>query len=129
LFTDAFERTYLDVYGRTVPGLEIEGLNWRLRASAPASGAAQVAQTLQLQSPEPSSDALTGRRPVYFPEHGGFTETPVYDRYALRPGTTYAGPAIVEERESTVVVGPAAAFHIDPYQTLIIELEENRRDA
>ena len=37
-------------------------------------------------------------------------ETPVYDRYALAPGTTFKGPAIVEERESTAVIGPAAAL-------------------
>ena len=34
------------------------------------------------------------------------TDVPVYDRYRLGPGATFDGPAIVEERESTVVVGP-----------------------
>ena len=34
-----------------------------------------------------------------------YVETPVYDRYALGPGARFAGPAIVEERESTLVVG------------------------
>ena len=48
-----------------------------------------------------------GTRPAYFPERDGPVETPVYDRYALRPGDRFPGPAIVEERESTAVVGPA----------------------
>ena len=128
-FTAAFDTAYKAVYGRTVPGLEIEGLNWRLRASAPASGGQQVANALRARINTPGGDALINRRPVYFPESGGFIETAVYDRYELHPGQTYAGPAIVEEHESTVVVGPAATFHIDPYQTLIIELEEAHRDA
>src|SRR6185437_4610791 len=42
-FTAAFDAAYKAVYGRTVPGLEIEGLNWRLRATARASGGQQVA--------------------------------------------------------------------------------------
>jgi N-methylhydantoinase A len=33
-------------------------------------------------------------------------DTPVYDRYALPPGFACSGPAIVEERESTLVVRP-----------------------
>ena len=61
--------------------------------------------------PLPTGDAgataaLKGRRPVYFPETNGFTECAVYDRYRLRAGDSFAGPALVEERESTVVIVP-----------------------
>ena len=30
---------------------------------------------------------------------------PIYERYKLTPGTSFPGPAIVEERESTTIVG------------------------
>ena len=40
-------------------------------------------------------------------------ETPVFDRYRLRPGGPRRGPAIVEERESTLIVGPAGRFRVD----------------
>ncbi len=70
---------------------------------------------------------LTGSRAAYFPELGGFTMTPVYDRYRLRPGDRFPGPAIVEERESTVVVGPSASFSIDAHRTLVIDLERWRQ--
>jgi N-methylhydantoinase A len=126
-FAAAFDAAYTAVYGRTVPGLEIEALNWRLRATAPASGARQVAEALRTRTEAPGGAALIGQRPVYFPE-SGFVDTPVYDRYQLRPGESFTGPAIIEEHESTVVVGRAASFHIDPYQTLIMELEEDHRD-
>ncbi|HEX3722662.1 MAG TPA: hydantoinase/oxoprolinase family protein [Nitrolancea sp.] len=128
-FIAAFDSAYRALYSRTVPGLEIEGLNWRLRASVPSNGARHVSKALRAHDNATSGSALLGQRPVYFPETGGFTPTPIYDRYRLACGERLAGPAIVEERESTVVVGPGATFSIDRYQTLIIEIEVDRRDA
>jgi N-methylhydantoinase A len=66
--------------------------------------------------------ARKGSRKAYFPELGGYHTVSVYDRYALQPGTSFAGPAIVEERESTVVVGPDCSFRIDEQRNLIVEL-------
>jgi N-methylhydantoinase A len=54
---------------------------------------------------------------------GGFVATPVYDRYRLAPGATFDGPAIVEERESTVIVGPGGRCHIDAQHNLVVKLE------
>ena len=50
--------------------------------------------------------ARKGTRPVWFAEAGGSVETAVYDRYALRAGDTVEGPAVFEENESTLVIGP-----------------------
>jgi N-methylhydantoinase A/oxoprolinase/acetone carboxylase beta subunit len=44
----------------------------------------------------------------------------VYDRYALRPGARFAGPAIVEERESTLVVMPGQGVEVSPDLSLIV---------
>jgi N-methylhydantoinase A len=46
----------------------------------------------------------------------------VYDRYALAPGAVFEGPALVEERESTCVVGPGARVTVDAFRNLVIEL-------
>ena len=62
------------------------------------------------------------KRQAYFPEWGGYAATPVYNRYALLPGASLSGPAIVEERESTVIIGPDCRFHIDEQRNLIVEL-------
>jgi len=59
---------------------------------------------------------------AYFAEAGGFVETAVYDRYALDPGAEFTGPAIVEERESTAVVGPGARCRVDDGLALIVEI-------
>ena len=64
---------------------------------------------------------MKGARQVYFPETG-FTECQVYDRYALLPGEEFQGPAVVEERESTTVIGPGAAVAVDAHLNLICNL-------
>ena len=43
---------------------------------------------------------------MWFPEAGGFVETAVYNRYALRAGEAIEGPAVFEENESTFIIGP-----------------------
>jgi N-methylhydantoinase A len=45
-------------------------------------------------------------------------ETPVYDRYALRPGDTVDGPAVFEETESTFVMGPGGRATVLPDGTI-----------
>ena len=65
-------------------------------------------------------DARKGTRDVYFDD--GFLDTPIYDRYRMGPGTRIDGPAIVEERESTSVVGPGATARVAEDGSLIIEV-------
>jgi N-methylhydantoinase A/oxoprolinase/acetone carboxylase beta subunit len=62
---------------------------------------------------------------VYFDTAGGGLyahDTPVFDRYALRPGMEIAGPGIVEERESTTVIGPRMRASVDAYLNLVVHL-------
>ena len=63
---------------------------------------------------------LKGRRAAWFGE--GFVDTPVYDRYALAPGTTLPGPAIIEERESTTVIPPGDEVTVDASGSLRIRV-------
>jgi N-methylhydantoinase A len=118
---DEFRRVYRELYERLGPPVPIEVLNWRVVSSGPNPN-------LQLQvpasQPRPASEAIKGERPAYFPELGGYASTPVYDRYRLTPGASFVGPAIVEERESTVVVGPAARCEIDGRHNLVIGIRE-----
>jgi N-methylhydantoinase A len=94
-------------------------LNWRVVSSGP-----QPDLKLHVMAPadDDARSALKGQRPAYFPEADGFVATPIYDRYKLAPGATFAGPAIVEERESTVIVGPGARCRIDEQWNLLVEL-------
>ena len=99
----AFETEYLRLYGRLGPPVAVEAITWRVVSSGPRPD-------LRLSTaPEATGDAESARkgtRRAYVPEQGGMTDVAVYDRYRLGPGATFTGPAIVEERESTTVIGP-----------------------
>jgi N-methylhydantoinase A len=117
----AFERSYLEAYARLIPGAPVEALSWRLTALGPAPRAA----FLENGAGDAAGDAamaLKGERPAWFPEFEDYRAVPVYDRYRLRPGASFAGPAIVEERESTVVVVPGATCRVDAHGSLVIDL-------
>jgi N-methylhydantoinase A len=65
---------------------------------------------------------VKGRRPVWFPEAGGFVETTVYDRGRLAVGDRFGGPAVIEEEGSTLVVGPGASFTVAPTGNIVVTL-------
>jgi N-methylhydantoinase A len=116
-FAAAFFEKYELLYGHSNRQVPIEIVNWRLRAVGPA-------RTLQLV---PSADgersletAYKGTRPVWFAETNGFAEVPVYNRLALPPDSVIVGPAILEETESTVVVGPKWDVTVHPTFALVM---------
>jgi len=73
------------------------------------------------QAQTPVSCARTAERAAYFPELGGMVVCPVYDRAALGPGHEIAGPAIVEQPDSTAVVYPGQRAAVDRWLNLVIE--------
>jgi len=60
------------------------------------------------------------------PEAGSFLNCPIYDRYALSEGARLQGPAVIEEHESTVVVGPDAAIKVDKNCNLWVRLSDRK---
>ena len=66
------------------------------------------------------SEALMGRRPVYFDDAGGFVPCDIFDRARLGPGSTMDGPAILENVDSTVVIDPGWQARIDDYGNCIM---------
>jgi N-methylhydantoinase A len=59
----------------------------------------------------PVDDALRARRSAYF--DGRFVDTPVYDGDVLTHGHRLEGPAIVEERFTTIVLYPGHVAELD----------------
>jgi N-methylhydantoinase A len=95
----------------------LEVINWRVVARGPQP---QLNMKLQRESTK-ADNAIKEARPAYFSARG-YGETPVYDRYALTPGTTFAGPAIVEERESTLIIGARGHARVDERLQIVVEL-------
>ncbi len=95
----AFEQAYRALYGRRPPGVEPEVMTWRLRVR----GRQPVLRT---SAPAPArGGARKGRREAWCFERRRFVPHTVWDRYRLAAGEAVAGPAIIEEDESTVVLG------------------------
>jgi N-methylhydantoinase A len=68
----------------------------------------------------PLAQALRARRPAWF--GGRFVDTPVYDGDALGAGHRFEGPAIVEERFTTIVVYPGHVAELDRHGNYAIEV-------
>ncbi|EJL71344.1 N-methylhydantoinase A/acetone carboxylase, beta subunit [Variovorax sp. CF313] len=114
-----FHANYVALYGRAVSGTDAEVITWRVRASGPK---APVSLASLRSESNVARDARKGTRPVFFSELGKYVDTPVYDHYALVPGVPVEGPAIIEQRESTVVMGPNASASLDAQHNLIMLL-------
>jgi N-methylhydantoinase A len=114
-----FDQVYERMYKRLNPEVDVEVLNWRVIVAGPRP-------TIKVQHSDnqraPMEATRKGERPAYFPETSGYIDCPVYDRYQLAPGMMLRGPAIIEERESTVVIGPGARVEVDTYQNVVIWL-------
>jgi N-methylhydantoinase A len=111
---DAFAAAYVLLYDRRPPGVEAEVMTWRVRLAGPLPELNVRARRA------PGGGAHKGSRRVWFAETDRYTDTAVYDRYRLGPGDVFSGPAVVEERESTMVVGPGAEVRVDRVGNLVV---------
>jgi N-methylhydantoinase A len=116
--TAAFEQAYVAAFTRTPPTTQIEVINVRVSASLDVE-AARLPRHVRASA---TASPVKSTRSVYFPEFRGFRPTAVYDRYRLEPGGTFDGPAIVEERESTLLIGPGGRFQVTPSGSLIVTI-------
>ncbi len=101
-----FGRAHDEFYGFSLEGEPVEFVHLRVSAIGPGELGAS------LQAPEVGTDTSPGaQRPVSF-RGQGYVETPVYRRERLPAGFTVAGPAIVEEPDSTTVVHPGDTLSV-----------------
>lgn len=119
ILEQAFVRSYETLFERPIEGMRIEAVNWRVLASGPSPS---VRMEALIEPTVSGPKAEKGRRAVFFPEAGTFLDTPVYDRQALRRGDRLVGPAVVEDVESTTIVGPGERLTVDDHFDLLIEL-------
>jgi N-methylhydantoinase A len=115
----AFDDAYLETYGRRLGDLPARVVTWRVQ------GCELAAAPLLRPSGNGtggSQEARVGARDVFFPHIGSACACAVYRWDALAPGDRLAGPAIVEERNSSVVIPPEALARVDEALSIVIEL-------
>ena len=114
-----FDAAFKSRYGRLpMRAVGREVLSWRVSVRG-----RQPDIELRHVTPNAGASAIKGWRTAYFGKRFGSMQTPVYDRYALTPATHFDGPALVEERESTFVIGPAASVAVQDHGELLVTLE------
>jgi len=115
----SFERLYTRIYHRTHDDHPVEALAWRLIAKGPpiskqARGSAQVARGRKAEA--------QNVRPMLFDGWSRPRSCRVYSRFKLTAGQTVEGPAVIEEPESTTVIGPRGKAAIDGYGNIVVSL-------
>ena len=117
-----FGTEYEKIYGHLPPSVPIEVVNIRARVQETRSPT-KIQQAVA-EGVSSSASAIRGVRSAYFEASKGFVSTTVYSRYLLEQEKKYSGPAIIEERETSIVVGPDASFYVDEHGNVIIEFLE-----
>ncbi len=124
----SFHAAHELLYTYSTPETALELMNLRITAVGAVektglyklqAGAGETAAVREGKRAQESKRALKGKRQVYF--DGQFVETDVYDRDKLFPGHFIPGPAVVEERTTTVIVHPGWELTIDDYENIIME--------
>jgi N-methylhydantoinase A len=111
---DDFEARHEQRFGFTLDA-PLEIANLRVIGKGSIDGV--TIEEYALKGADPS-EARVDTTEVYF--DGSHHETPVYDRTDLQPGNTLAGPAIVVEDDSTIVVQPDHTASVDRYANIEI---------
>jgi N-methylhydantoinase A len=110
-----FERRHRQLYGYAT-GERVEGVTLRVVASRPAPPVALPARVTGEGDP-----IAAGEHRAHFAATGE-TRLPRYDRSRLPAGRTIAGPALIEDESSTVLVEPGQACRADRAGNLLIEV-------
>ena len=100
---------YGSIYGVTMPGQDVEFVTWSVTVSAPSDAARRRAKPVQRQPAPPARS----RRHVYEPALGRMADFAVYRRDDLAPGSELAGPALIEEGQTTTVVPASFTLSVD----------------
>jgi N-methylhydantoinase A len=121
--TQLFEDAYRGQFSRAVPGMEIEILNWAVRVSTVSQ---PVTRLVPVRSKRPAQPVA--HRTVSCDENGAAVNAAIYDRGALHPGDTLAGPALIVEPQTTTLV--SAGFHaaVDAGLNIVLT-RENAKEA
>ena len=112
----AFEDSYRTHYGRTIPAVDVEILNWTLSVATVAQRPDPVEMPPARPAPSPVQ-----RRLLLDPATGSPADVPVHRRSDLVPGMTIPGPALIIETQTTTVVSAAFTACINALGYIVME--------
>jgi N-methylhydantoinase A len=110
-----YEDRYAAVYGRHVPDMEIEIMNWAVVVSTGLRPASPPAMVGQSRTPSP-----TGSRPVHLGRSTELVDVPSFERSSLAPGDEIEGPALIIEPQTTTYVSPQFDARVDGASNIVL---------
>jgi len=114
--SEAFHDAHKRRYGHMAENEVVEIVNFKVVAVGPIAK--------PILRPAPVGDGMLpqplGIRRAWF-DGDGDCDTPVWRRSSLGPGAQIMGPAIIEEKTSTIVIYPGQSALVDQYLNLEIE--------
>ncbi len=113
---DLYEKGYAATFGRTIPGLDVEIMNWTLRLAAEQPAVPKIAT-----QPADIPSKPRGSRLVYDPADQDMKDTAVYHRSDLTIGSFVPGPAVIAEDETTTIVPKSFSARITPIGAILLE--------
>ena len=119
---DSFVRTYRGLFGRTVPGIDIEALSWTLSLSALSDPSETPASTEETADPTVLSP--TKYRTVFDPELSRRIEFGFFERSELAPPAVVQGPALIVESQTTTVVTSSFNASVNPLGYIVLERKD-----
>ncbi len=113
----SFHQAHRRRYGHADESRTVEVVNVRVRMTVAAQPV--EFQRSPLREGDGKQAVIKSGKMIFY---GKSADTPVYDRDRLRPGDTFAGPAIVTEYSATTVVPPGCTANVDAHQNILIEV-------
>jgi N-methylhydantoinase A len=111
-----YEEGYAATFGRIIPGLSVEIMNWTLRLAAE-----QPPMPKAPPQPKDIPAKARGQRAVYDPADQDMKDVSVYHRADLQIGSHIPGPAIIAEDETTTIVPKSFAARLSPIGAILLE--------
>jgi N-methylhydantoinase A len=118
---DFFDTAYKKLYGRTYPETPVEFVTFKVRASLPKPPF--YIPPLKSASTDPAT-CRKGVRQAYSLNKKEFIPFTVYDRLKFFPGLSFTGPAIIEEKESTIIAGEDTSIDVDDHGFVWMTIKE-----
>ncbi|MCC6469921.1 MAG: hydantoinase/oxoprolinase family protein [Alphaproteobacteria bacterium] len=116
---ELFAKAYESVFSISFLDQRLEIAAWKVEAVGPLP---PMRTGFQLGHAGASKSAQKGTRRAYSAEQSGYADFPVFDRYALKPGANVMGPALIEENESTCVIGAGDRVVVDERFNLVADI-------
>jgi N-methylhydantoinase A len=117
-----FDAIHEQCHGHAARDQSVEVVNYRVQAVGVVP---PVAMPTIEEATGDAESARTGSRKAHFATADEIPiEVPVYSRERLRAGHHFAGPAIVEQYDSTTVVCPEQVATVDGYGNLVVMMQK-----